>query len=476
MGAGYFIDGIARGMQFKMQYDLSKNNMDLYAKQIDAQEAKLKDPLYIRGQEAMTRKLEQEVEMNQMKLDAYGKQGGAGGVVTPMQKSNVMQLFDRIKGNASILLDNPSESKRYMTDLEAIVKEVNKVDIEGKPYFSQSEREKVMDFTNNINYYAILQKAEGLTAQGNVEGLKQEYDWFSKNPKEAMTKHNLTAEQYNKITKTLDPGSKVSPRMMMLESEIDGTMKSWTINKKTGVPEKVNVTDIDNKIAEIQGYYQQGKISDSFYSSKMATLKGYAIKADMARVGVAKGEGKYNSVAQATLSMVDDMIPQSKKNDMEAWSDRYDYRSIINSVLSQEGIDLSSVSLDQITTAQRISNKVLGEIMVNKGYKFKKDEDPKNPTHRRVAIARHENQIKILKAEETLRLQGLEPETVVEQKKDFGVIGAIVKTGLEETGGEKITSAVKKTGGKVKRGASWLGKELAPIPRDERFSVNAFFK
>lgn len=430
MGAGYFIDGMARGMQFKMQYDLSKNNMDLLAKQIDMQEAKLKDPLYIRQQEAMTKGLELDLQIKQSKIDAFNKQGAGGGLGNPAMKTGLMNNFETLKGNASLILTNPEEAKRYMADLGNIAKQMNGVDIEGKPYFTESERAKVADFTTNLKYYAFLQHADTLKSTEKTEEMTQ-YANQLKDP-DTVKKMGLTIEQANKLRSAYDVGSTVTPKMLITQEEIEGSMKSWNIDKKTGVPLKMNTTDIDNKIQEIQGLYSQGKVSDSFYASKMSTLKGYAIKMDMNNVGVAKGEGgwfnkKYSSVAQVTLTMADGMIPRSKKNDMGAWEDRYDYRKIVNDQLMANGISLSSTNPTDVEKAKGITNQTMAYIMQNKGYKPLKNESLENPQDRENILLRSEQAKQGEKVEDVLISDKLNP------------MESMIRTGLTGGGGINIS-------------------------------------
>ena len=398
--AGYFLSGMAQGLQFGMQYELSKNNMDLLARQIDLKEQEMNDPEVIKHRKLVNQGLEQDISIKQTKLDAFGKQG-SGGVVTPVQKTGIMQGFERLRQNASLILENPDETKRYIADLQAISNEANKVDIEGKPYFSESERAKISDFSSNFRYYAYLQKAESLKANGDNAGMASYQEAFKKDK-------NLTIEQRNKLVNAFDPTSNVTPSMLMVQEDIEGTIKSWTIDKKKGIPLNMNVTDIDNKIQEIQGLYQQGQVSSGFYASKMGELKAYAIKMDINKVGVAKGEGgwfskNYDSVAQVTLSMVDGMIPPSKKNDMNTWTERYDMRSVINNRLIAEGIDPRSTNPTAVETAKRISNEVLGEITKNSGYKIFKDEDLTNPSTREVVVSRNNQEQQIANIEETFK-------------------------------------------------------------------------
>jgi len=449
--AGYFLSGMAQGLQFGMQYELSKNNMDLLSRQIDLKEQEMSDPEVIRNRQLTNEKLQQEISLNKTKADAYKKQvSGGGGFINPMQKTGIMQGFETVKQNASLALD-PVEGKRYIEDLQKYVKAVDSIDIEdGKPSFTESERSKVKDFASNLKYYAYLQKADTLKVNDNNVEMKAYQDMI-KNDK------SLTVEQSNKLISSFDPTSKVTPTMLMTQSDIEGSMKSWKIDNKTGIPIRMNITDVDNKIQEIQSLYQQDKVSGEFYSSNMSKLKGYAIKMDMNNVGVAKGDSWFNkdygSVAQVSLTMADSMIPKSKKSDMEAFSQRYDIKKIINDNLVANNINLKSTNPTDIEKAKSISNQVLGEMTVN-SYKIFKGEDATNPSTREIIVARANKEEQTKKAEETVS----NPSIVGQIFGGFRELGTNPQEGgeLDRANKKKATDVEiygdKKTGWKTTKG------------------------
>lgn len=73
MGAGYFIAGLDKGLQFGMQYELSKNNMKLYERQMQVQEKKLQyqeemQPLEIEMKKAQIEGVRENINKTQAEI------------------------------------------------------------------------------------------------------------------------------------------------------------------------------------------------------------------------------------------------------------------------------------------------------------------------------------------------------------------------------------------------------------------------
>ena len=105
MGAGYFLSGINKGIQYGLQHNLSKMNMNLLEKQQSLAEKKLNDPTRIAQDTANLRKTQLDNEKNQLVIDKYNGQGS--GVTS----QSIMSKYDQLVGDVSLSIGNPEDSK-----------------------------------------------------------------------------------------------------------------------------------------------------------------------------------------------------------------------------------------------------------------------------------------------------------------------------------------------------------------------------
>ena len=399
MGAGYFIAGLDKGLQFGMQYELSKNNMELLRSQIDVQQ----QTLNLKREDFEYKKT---VAMERSR--AYKAQfTGLGG--QPLSREQVRMFGESIMGNSVMSIGKDSDN--YLKDVSRLGQMADLRDEKGEFMLTSDQRFNIKSFVNNPRYHGLVQYAEGLKSEGNDDMRKRYHAELVSDPQTFKTKYNLTQEQYNNVAKAFDIGGAYTPEMAFQEGNFQGWIKGLQIQK--GVPQNVNITDIDNKIMELENLWNNKQVSDSFYRTNAGNLKAYAMKMEMAKVGYAPHETtggwfskqKHPSVAGATIGLIDGVIPRSKKTDHNSYAERYDMRMVINNALQQYGIDPSSTMPTDVQNAQKIANVVLANYLRNdRTYSrfIMKDDDLSSPATRELVVARADSELRQTKLEEVI--------------------------------------------------------------------------
>ena len=195
MSASYFINGFAQGVQLDMQWQLSKNNMALYKRQIENQEETMKMNRDLNAENIAGKRLGNIKDLTT--LNAYNKQQGlpeitmeqlsdpnfkmpsmdgstTGGTGTGLDanqvKTNFDTLYNNLKGNVSFLFD-PKQSKKWGDDYSVLTKYATQITPEGKTVLSNEEISKVKELKDNAYALAYLQKADSYKIDDNQSGM-----------------------------------------------------------------------------------------------------------------------------------------------------------------------------------------------------------------------------------------------------------------------------------------------------------------
>jgi len=400
MSAGYFINGFAQGVQMDMQWQLSKNNMALYSKQIDMQEENMRMNKELNAENIAGKRLSNFKDLTT--LNAYNKQQGlpeitmeqlndptfkmpsvgtgattgtGTGLDANQVKTNFDTLYNNLKGNVSFLFD-PKQSKKWGEDYSVLTKYATQITPEGKTVLSNEEISKVKELKDNAYALAYLQKADSYKIDDNKAGMTSLLSNLEKDKK------NMTVDQYNQVKKTLK-GETGGVSAEQYETQTALGVKIKTFGLKDA---KYTATDLYNTVNEIDTLYKQGKVSKSWWSDNKKTVAVMAIKKDMIDNEVAPGvatkgipilgwnKKTFNSVAQAQLTAVGSVIPDNKKNSNIAWNNRYDLNMVITNALAEKGIDGTNTDPVQVNASKPIINSAVTGYVLENYSEFMTDE------------------------------------------------------------------------------------------------------
>lgn len=343
MSFGYFVQGIAQGVQIGMQYELSKMNALAYQKQIKIQE----DTLAFNKE-----KFASEEKLKQAKLDALtaGKQAGT---ITDNPMSTKLQ-FDKnleyLKNNVSVLLTgDEAQQKEYLSKRDEIGKLINVTDTEGKQVVTFEQAKGAQSFINNPYESALIQQYN--TFQNTDKDIEAQalYNRM-KDKKKAQKDFRLSEEGYNNVMSAMNKGLSLEQNTNEISQE--GWFDSVRVNPKTGKPDIDNAT-IDKKVSEISSMFQQGKISDSYAKQKLTQLKTWSIEKDKDKFT----KGKNQTAGKFIFDNLNNFV-----NDP---SEKYDLKLEIYRALGEQDISPDDTSFNGKKLANDFSIGVISNYYKN---------------------------------------------------------------------------------------------------------------